>query len=1141
MHFFSSFRSVRQEIPKGENMYKKFLMILAIGATLTLFSSAAFGQVTGGSVSGTVLDPNDAAVPGAAVTLTHKATGQTLTSQTTGGGGFAFPNVPVGEYTLAVQASGFARKTMDIRVALNQETSAGVKLDPEGVTAAITVTAASEVLVQTTSSQLGKSYETRLVQNLPIFGNQNALALLAPNVVERSSGVLGAGGAVGGTRPRGNQFILDGVDNNDPSVTGPVIGVIQDAVAEFTLLQNTYNAEFGGGGGGQFVTITRSGTNEFHGSGFVYAQHQRLNATNTAEERQLQQGAIGVKPRDRNTRYGGTFGGPILRDRLFFFGALELTVNSSEGSSASYTAPTAATLGQLAGFPGVRPFIINFLQNNLILPQAETTRVNVFGPANLICAQTPNHPNCFPFGLVSVNIPAGFRDNSFQINVDHNRGTKDQFRYRFSWSDFSAEDPGLGHTKFNSLTVLESRLFSATWVRTFSPSVVNDLRLSYRRFIQDFPLKDPANLAFPNVAVLPLGIEIGPSGNLPQSGADNVYQVYDSLTYIRGSHTFKFGGEFRRTLTGSNFLARQRGDYLYQSLEELLLDRSPTTHDEAIRGVGDGSNIGSFSTWNFFVQDDWRVTPNLTLNLGLRYEFNSIPRFVNDYLPFFAGVSVPGLDFENVEPDRNNFAPRIGFAYAPDFENGVLGWLFGRRGQSSIRVNAAMSYNSTFQNLIIFAQPPQIAQEIDINQVLTAIPNFNTAPGFLERGGLPPVQLPFTGGPAAIRAFIGGINNTEVFRASEIYSWALSFQRELTPTMALELRYIGTRGRHLPVQIPLNLPNTVESALVIPTFLSQPSAAQLQGLTTLDDIFNRPDIFVQPFANQGFFGAVTGFPMVGNSQYDGASISVTRRFSQGLAFTTAYTWSKTIDDSTNELFSSVVNPRRPQSFNNLRDERSLSALDIPHRFVFAANYEIPLFRNHRNQFVKSFFGGWEIAPIFQAQSGQPFTALSGLDANLNFDSAPDRTVFNPNGTPGTGSGITAVGLVNGVVTTLGLGDGRTQAYVAANPNAQYIRAGFGALATAGRNTIRSNGFNRTDLTIIKNFRFGEERYNLQFGAEIFNLWNQRIRTIGGGPSGDAGVGPTNNAFNRVISPTFNDYSTGIFGGRTIQLRAKFIF
>lgn len=1119
-------------------MVKRLISSCSAAVLLMVLATVALGQVTGGRVSGTVVDASGAVVAGASVTLRSKTTGQVLTSQTTDAGAYEFPNVPVGEYTITIANSGFAPVTQDLRVALNQATGVNATLQAGPVTGEVTVTTASEALVQTESSQLGKSFEEKLVQNLPTFGNQNALALLSPNVVERSSGVLGSGGSVGGTRARSNVFIVDGVDNNSPTVTGPAVSVIQDAVSEFSLLTNNYNAEFGGGGGGQFVTITKSGTNSFHGSAFAYLQHQKLNATSSSEELQIRNGQIIEKPKYRNTRYGFTLGGPIVKDKLFIFGAFERLQNSSASAGRTFLSPTAAGLFALGTVPGASPFVLNLLRNNLELAAVSNQTINVLGVPVAV-------------GNTSVNVPAGFIDNAFQINVDHLRGSKDQFRYRFSYFDDAGEQAGLGSQNFNNLNVYETRFFSGTWVRAISSSLVNDLRVSWRRAISGLPLKDPANLNFPNITVRPLNLLLGPNGNLPQSGGSNVYQIFDTMSYVRGQHSFKFGGEFKRILTTSNFLARQRGDYYYANLEDLVRDITPLVSNDNLRGVGNGTFTGNTSRYYAFFQDDWKVTQNLTLNLGLRYELATIPRAVRDFLPFFAGVSVPGLDFENISSDKNNFQPRVGFAYAPNFEGGILGRIFGERGKSSIRANASITHSDVFQNLLLFAKPPQLEQLLDIQSVIQAVPGFNISPGFLQRGGLPATQLPFTGGVTRVRNTIGGITNTDTFILPETYSFTLGFQRELTRTMGIEFRYLGTRSRHLPIQLPLNFSYTPVSALTVPTFFSQPTAAQLTGLPTLSVVRARPGVLTQPFASQGFFGGITSFAPIGNSQYDSASVSVTRRFSGGLAFTSAYTWSKTIDDSTNELFSSVVNARRPQNFGNIRDERGLSALDIPHRFVFAANYEVPFFKNSSSYALRGLLGGWEIAPVFQTQSGQPYTPLSGVDSNLNFDAAADRTIFNLNGTPGTGSRVVGVNSAGqfltsaGVVTTdiaaAGVGTSAAfnsvaVAYLAVNPNAQYVQAGPGALATAGRNTLRSNGFHRTDLTALKNFRFGDDKntYNLQVGAEFFNLFNQRIRSI-------STVGPTNTAFVNVNSTAFNSYGLGIVPGRTIQIRAKFIF
>ena len=1115
-------------------MYKKSNALLALFCMLAFMTVTAVGQVTGGAVTGVVVDATGAVVPNASVTLRSRDTGQTLSSQSTASGSYTFPNVPVGAYTITIESTGFQPASQELTVVLNQTTTVNATLQVAGVAGeTVTVTASSEALVQTDSSQLGKTYEAELVRNLPIFGNQNTLAALSPNVVLQPAGSAGSGGSVGGVRPRYNSFMIDGVDNNQFSVTGPQTTVIQDAVQEFTLLTNNFNAEFGSASGGQFNTITKSGTNEYHGNVFAYVQNQRLNAASTAQEQQLKSGALQRLPRFRNTRYGFTLGGPIVKNELFFFGAYQHETNNRQVAGSSFLAPTEAGLNQIAGLPGASPFVVNLLRNNLVLAPAATTTQNVLGAA-------------IPFGTVSVSTPGGFNDFQTQFNVDHNRGTKDQFRYRFSSDKFDAEQAtGLGNPKFNNNLVFRSYLFSTTWVRTFSPSVINDLRLSYRRHKQDFTLREEAFNTFPNLTVRSINLGLGPNTNLPQGQFSNNYQVYDTINYIRGSHSFKFGGEYRNLIATSQFLPRGRGDYIYVNFEDLIRDVVPTF--DPVRGVGSGGFTFNQEKFYLFGQDDWKVTSNLTLNLGLRYEYVTLPR--DAALQALNAISnKPGfITFGVPATDKNNIAPRVGFAYSPEFEGGIGRFLFGNRGQGSIRANFSVSYGEVFGNLPLLTLPPQFQQELRPPNV----PGFDLSPGFLQRGGLPSRPNPPTT-VASARAVSSSYTND--FIQPETYSWALSFQRELTPTMALELRYLGTRSRHLPVQIWLNpgIPVVTENRFV-PTFFSQPTAAQLAGLPTVST-FTAQRRFVDPD-----FSILTAFEPVGNSQYDGGAVNVTRRFSQGLAFTASYTFSKTISNSDNELFTSVANPRRPQNNLNLRDQRSLSDFDIPHRFVLGFTYEVPTFNNLDSGFAKAVLGNWTVSGIFQAQSGQPITPQSGVDSNLNFDAAGDRTIFNPNGAPGTGSPVCGVNSAGQMLTSAGVvttdinacrvsstGPGAAVAFFAVNPNAQFIQAGPGARANAGRNTLRSNMIARTDAAVMKRFPFGQERYNLEIGAEVNNLFNQRIYAIGnfGNALGTAtapGLSPTDFAFPTVSSPLFNQYSIGNFPGRSIQLRAKLNF
>ena len=955
-------------------MFRGLKYALSIATGLFFSSAFIYGQVTGGAVTGTVFDANGAIIPNVTVKLADKARGQVFTTQTTGTGSYLYPNVPVGEYTLTIEQAGFEKASKDLTVSLNQTITADTTLQVEGMTNDVDVVAGGDALVQTDTSQVGKSFDTRSVQDLPNAGNINALAALSPNVLPNPVGLATATPVIGGVRPRGNTFNVDGVDNDDPGVTGPVTAPIQDAVQEFTLLQNNFNAEFGAGAGGQFNTVTRSGTNQYHGSVFTYINSEKLNARSTAEDGSS-------KDYLKQARYGGTFGGPLPyinfgdsdgpmfksgKNKLFFFGAYEKIFNEGAGAPAGTAfLPTLAGLNQIAAIPGVSPFVIDILRNNVALasaadPDATAEFGTVLGVSGI------------PFGPVELSIPNTFTTKSYQFNIDHLPNEKNQLRYRYSDSRFSAEQSGNGGLAFNNFNVFNTKLFSANWISTISSKVINDLRLSYREAIADSPLVNTALADFPNIEVLSLNLAVGPAGNLPQSNADYSYQVYDSLTFVHGDHTFKFGGEFRNVISTSNFLPRERGDYQYSNFDLLLRDRAPDNVN--IRSTGSGAFTSNNYRLYGFAQDDWKVRSNLTLNLGVRYEYQSLPR--DAALQELNAVStVPGvIEFGVPKTDKNNVAPRLGFAWAPTWDTTVGRFLFGEQGDSSIRGNYSRAYFTNFSNLVLLNLPPQRQAELRFS---------GSATQFLQNGGALKTFVPVTG-RAASRAQTAAFIEDQTVPSTD--SFSLSYQRQLGKSMGIELRYLGTRSYQLPVQIQLNGGVVIDSALVIPTLLSTPTPGQLAGLPSIGAILAaNPTIGTGNLEQFGFDGAVTAFPSIGRSWYDGVSASLNRRFTQNFSFTAAYTFSKTLDDSTNELNTSALNPRRPENAGNrfdskglsLKNEKGLSALDIPHRFVTSFNVDIPFFNNSENRFLKAVLGGFQVNGIFQIQAGQPITVRSG--------------------------------------------------------------------------------------------------------------------------------------------------------------------
>src|SRR6478672_8477451 len=357
------------------NKFRYIAQGFSVLLVLCVLAAAAFAQVTGGAVTGTVVDPNGAVVSGAKVLLPDKARGLEYTAETTSAGSYSFPNVQTGAYTITVTAAGFGQATGELVVSLNQTATANVALSVAASSAVVNVTSDTDTIVQTDTSQIGTTFKERQFQDLPVGGDPNNLALLAPNVVSPPVGVSGAGAITGGLRQRANSFTVDGVDNNDVGVSGNVRGVIQDSVSEFSFLQNNFNAEFSSGGAGSFNTITKSGTNSFHGSVFTYIQSQKLNARSTDEI------SLPNKKFFKDAIYGFTIGGPIPypsfgeggpmghsgKDKLFFFVAAQKDFFVGEGSSSGYIAPTAAGLAQIAALPGASPFVIGLVQTAMPL------------------------------------------------------------------------------------------------------------------------------------------------------------------------------------------------------------------------------------------------------------------------------------------------------------------------------------------------------------------------------------------------------------------------------------------------------------------------------------------------------------------------------------------------------------------------------------------------------------------------------------------------------------------------------------------------------------------------------------------------------------------------------------------------------
>jgi Carboxypeptidase regulatory-like domain len=1117
---------------------KIFAFVLALLGLMAFGSGLAFGQAISGNIVGTVIDSSAAVVTNASVDALNVGTGATLTTKTGGTGGYRLENLPVGTYKITVKASGFKAVTQQVDVVLNQTGTLNVTLSPGAATETIEVSGTAAIL-DTSSAQISSSYGERYSQDLGITsaGGVGAgvlnLSLLSPGVTQSSSMGLGTGPSVGGQRPRDNNFTVEGVDNNNKTVTGALITVPNDAVENFTLLANQFNTEFGHSSGGQFNTTIKSGTNGFHGSLYEYFRNRNMNAVDNFYSLQ----GLTSNPRFDSNRYGGTFGGPIIKNKLFFFSNFERQPVGLTGTSGGQVlSPTAAGLAAIATDPGLSATNFGVFKQFVPVAAAGASCIPYTGlPANGVCNGSTPALTGAEVGAVSISAPAFENFENFVQSVDFNISSHDQLRGRYIYNKLDEIDTAANLPAFYTNQPFRFHLFTLGEFHTFSPSVVNEFRVGFNRFTNTVDAGNfsyPGLDSFPNIILFDLGggLQLGPDSNAPQFTIQNLYQGVDNVSWTKGAHTFKFGGEYRWYISPQSFTQRQRGDYDYNSSQLFLEDFSPDNLGE--RSSGSTTYYGNQKAIYWYANDNWKVTSHLALNLGIRYEYTTIPTGENaqalNVISNTPSIIVPGssnqpLLFNKPQAPKNSWAPRVGFAFSP-----------GSNGTTSIRGGFGLAYDVLYDNIGILAVPPQIGATNDVD-LGTQTPNF------LANGGLPGGGTGITVLPEAAARFNTSNWIPPQQRWPYSINWNLGVQHSFGKDFTAEINYVGTRGVHLDVQNRINRRSLVTPTAFLPTFFQQPSQATLDALPNTLDSLKAPGSFIPEFVAAGFGKNIVGDTPNGSSNYHGLQTQLSRRFSNGLMFQAAYTYSRTIDNSTADFFTTSLTPRRPQDFQNFDAERSVSPLSRTHRFTLAAVYDLPFFKTG-NWFMKNVVGNWGFSPIYTYESPEWATVQSAQDSNLNGDSAGDRTILNNSGVKGTGSDVTPL---------LNTG-GATVGYLATNPNAQYIIAGPGALATSARNTLATAPTNDFSLSTYKDFNI-TERMKFRFGAQFGNIINHPQFIPGSNPGQGLGVndvasfttGPNSSSYLNYLTPSNPNFNNprSVFASnaRTIALVAKFTF
>ena len=1141
----------------------KGLFVLAL--TAMLLPAIANAQRLDGTLRVTVSDSTGAGIPDAKVTVTNEATNVSTTATASSAGTFVFPNLLVGTYTVTVEKSGF-KKTVNkgVQVESNQVAEVAATLEVGDVSAVVEVSAGAE-LVKTESSELGATFSNQIVNDLPVGtlgGDVKEFAVFVPGTTTQQGGVLGSGGSIGGTRPRFNGFSIDGVDDNRLDVNGPTQPVIQESVAEFTLLTNQFGAEYGHSSGGQFNIVTKSGGSNWHGAGWWFNRNRDIDAATNLEKQNFLNSQTTatplpeVKNRFDYNRVGGSAGGPILKNKLFIYGAYEFQNEGLGSQGTTVLTPTTNGMTQLMALNPNSAVAAILQQFPVAATKTGTTNVSVNGTTQAI-----------DIGQFAGVAPSYSREHDFTVNTDLNLG-KHQLRGRVLYDRLRLPQVNTTQpqSQFTGTQQSDARKYIFTDAWTISSRVINDFRASFSR-LNGPNLVTPSQFAnFPNVEIDEFGSNLGPFSLAPQGYTQNIYQLVDNVSYIRGKHTFKAGIEGRDYIAPTNDLPRARGEWDYKTLNAFINDLVPDGLNGALRGAGTGSVADNYKAVYWFVQDDWKLTPRLTLNLGLRYEWSGVPRDeAKQALNSIADDPAVGIFFRKPKADVNNIGPHIGFAWDP---TGHAKW--------SIRGGGQIAYDVIPNNFAINSLPPELQTEQNpaITCSLSNAPAWcPNGPGFLQGGGLLQVNVPPTT-TAEARAATGSLIPDHI--SPKVISWSLGVQHELFKDTSVEVRYVGTRSMSLPVQQRLNSGSAFDSRFPgggltpLPTYLaaSDVPATVAAPASTLQQFDNfNPAVL----SSEGFLGSMTTFPPAGSGIYHAGSVDFMHRFAKGLYFRANYTYSKNIDNATNELFSSRVNPRRAQDGFDFPAERGRSALDLPQKFAVTWVYDFPDVRTE-NRFLRGVAHGWEWSGTYLAQSGQPVTPLSAADANANGDPAGDRTILNPSGLGLTGTVVNAVcnAGAGGATSVVGIdpntgawlcgseNDANIVGYVVApvvgpasavgvdagliNPSARFVQAQFGALANVGRNTVSSPGLNIWNLSLFKTMKF-TERASLQLRFQTFDTFNHRNFSIGlptnNGAIDQNNPNPLSSGYINVNSPLFLSKFDFDGGSRTVELGLRF--
>lgn len=1061
-------------------------------AFLPLFGVISPAQTVTGEILGTVVDATGAVISDAVVTVRHIETNQSKESMSSDTGTFRVLQLPVGSFELTVQKPGFAKFVQGpIVLALNQRAEVMVRLQVATGAETISVSDAAP-LINTTNAEVATNFEGKRITELPLSTNRNIMNLAGsvPGVAQISSGNASFGNqgnqgtegtslaySANGMRLRSNAFYIDGQDSYYGSTGGLLQGLNNpDIIAEVRIITNQFLPEYGRAAGSVMNIVTKGGTNDFHGSAFWFYNGNALNArSNTDKAAGFQKAPFRVE-----NLGGGTFGGRLIKDKTFFFGSAQRWTTRLLGSGSSINgAPTEAGRQMLQTIASNRPTVQAFLEN---LPagvsNGATTTVTADGRTLVI-----------PLGDITGFASGKFDDWQYSGRIDHRFNDKHSLMGRYLVDDSTQSGSGQATPAgLTSVTPLATRSLSVGLNSSLRPTILNEFRVSFNRFVSSNNAENPAVAErIPSIEVTALGLRqfnsgtartgIGLAANLPQASILNGYQIQESLSVVHGSHAMKFGIDFRRQEQFGMFLPQLRGRLEYATLQRLVDDQATAAQINALLPGGLSTLRYRYYDYFFFLQDEWRIMPRFTLTYGIRYESAGNP-FQN-----LADQNKRVLELNNNNPayaygpvpprDTNNWAPRIGFNYRFGDTGGPIGWLTGH-GKLVLRGGYSRTFDPVFVNIALNVNssfPFVFAYDIPVDPSVPGAVRSNafTEIGRIRNGVIPPIANPF---------LLVRTTTSPDFRAPLAEQASLQLQRELRGGYALTVGYVGTKGTALFQSIDGNPP-------------VRGSGGRVRTDPTRGSIRERCNCT--------------------SSTYHSLQTSLEKRLSQSFSMGAHYTWSSFIDGA-----SEVFNPSArgevatPQDPYNRNLDRGRSTYDRPHRFSVNGVFELPFMRQ-QNGVIGKIVGGWQMNGFLTLQSGAPFSPLNGSDP---------------------------LGLLAGnIVGTSTRPDLNTTLDLASMTVREIQAAGGGRLfspltvahatgaGNVGRNILRANGINRLDFGIIKNVRISEG-HRFQVHANFFNATNTR----------DWGIPDS-----VVTSPSFLNEGTTDAGNRRIQLGLRYAF